>query len=1306
MEAFCGKCNKITVLEKTLSGTQKCSTCGSVVMQSSANLSSGMLINGFLIENKIGQGGMGVVYKSKQINLDRYVALKVLSDDLSQDAEFVERFFREARAAASLSHTNIVQVYDAGSTNGGIYYFAMELVEGETLETRIMRDGIVSPKDAMEIALKIAQALDYAWDKQKLSHGDIKPDNIILNSSGGVKLADLGLAKNHHDERHSKDGIMATPLYAPPEIIAGDIHRIGFKSDMYSFGATFYHMIAGVPPFNESDTDKVLKMHLNDKPKSLKEINIELNPSISKIADDLLLKNPEDRPESWKDVVKALERIHDVERKVFHKTHVSLPNKEKAIDIVSKEGTLPHGKSKLIKSLILSIVCLVSILALLYTVSLGKKNVPVNTGAGADAISNEWQRIKSQIYYVTPDEALGKIEEFMLAHDKSIPENVMQSIAKNKNDILKIKLEKESLKSQIKDFENEMYLVKTLLSSDYSKEPIEKIISFKLRLENILDVSSKKPSLYPISKEDREIINENYLKITGIIIAYEKEQARLQLAAAEKAEKERIEKERLKSEAEMKRRNEALARNKLVDTYYQIVSDFLELPSQKKDPAIFSSSFSELLKNPGIPSEYRNRAGIALALKSMDLSNVFIKYADSFAGKPMPFQGSDPQYKVAEIGEKGIKLVKSMEAVKMNKTLPWKQISPENCLTMLKTNILSQSVSLSDAEKKQIVGFLLLNGLAGEIEGISDKLILSDKNEQLLWQMLVGDFSSAATEKALIDKWNTFCQLKSEAKQIEASVLLNVIFNSPKSIFRTRYHDEMLLLLKEFRSCNPQIDASFLLEGYAPAIKENRFLDALGIASTARGRAYNSENLEPQLKERIDLCMAQAVSKIALTLKIDSVAEIKPPFFRWQNENPAYSMLAYEFLKRSDSLKDNQKALNTMMMTGYLSVGCWKDAFELLKENSAYGIKGISENRQKIFPWTNSFLMADGFLYLRYGADAQAYTAALVEMLKTAESFKAEQNGIMSLCLALEYSLAIRSRISVNDAVNNYDFTKGRDKKLELRLSMLQLLASLDSAELSQEDFEKMTEKYVALFKNEKDMQADLKYLQVVNYVNKGNMSLSEEQQKLISSDKLLNHELSSRLLSAVVAKNMLSGRYINPFGFTVSKINESRNSNLLSGSAWSDNGMIRMSTSPSFARMLDRVNELLDETSIGAIRYYPKLKILQSVLLKIVQTEKNADESLADLKLFLDASGTTSQNDYKTMEGIKTGTPDKMVTHFTSKGRVEDAFWAGIYGLLYFHNDKEKVAAISNDIAMNNSLLSWQERLFVQSIKNIIAGN
>ena len=309
---FCPKCQQLepTTPQKHDDGTVTylCRKCGGVIPLR-CELQPGEVVAGFQIEEEIGRGAMGIVYQAKQTNLDREVAIKILSDDSASDELYVERFFREARAAASLSHPNVVQAYDAGVTDDGIYYFVMEKITGENLERVLNNVGPLNIPQALDVFISVANALSYAWTRNQLSHGDIKPENIIMRLNGKVKLADFGLARRAKDPELADEDIRATPAYAPPEIINGDKDVPGFKSDMYSFGATAYHILIGHEPFVGEDPMKVCAMQLSDIQTPLCELNPNIPKRLSDLVDTLMMKAPADRPESWSDVVVELKAI-------------------------------------------------------------------------------------------------------------------------------------------------------------------------------------------------------------------------------------------------------------------------------------------------------------------------------------------------------------------------------------------------------------------------------------------------------------------------------------------------------------------------------------------------------------------------------------------------------------------------------------------------------------------------------------------------------------------------------------------------------------------------------------------------------------------------------------------------------------------------------------------------------------------------------------------------------------------------------------------------------------------------------------
>ncbi len=273
--------------------------------QANQTLAAGTLVNGYRLERELGRGAMSVVYLAQQLDLQRPVALKVLAADLAADKEFVTRFFNEARAAAALSHPNIIQAYDAGVTDGGIYYFCMEFVEGETLLQRIQREERLPLDESLKIAREVASALNFGYQRYKFTHGDIKPDNIMINRFGQAKLADFGLAKV---EGHDYDGseVMLTPLYAPPELIRGERRPGDCRGDIYAFGATLYHIIAGSPPFPGTNAQNVMDRHLHENPEPLRLRYPKVPLGLSDLVGRMLAKDPERRPQDWEEILTGL----------------------------------------------------------------------------------------------------------------------------------------------------------------------------------------------------------------------------------------------------------------------------------------------------------------------------------------------------------------------------------------------------------------------------------------------------------------------------------------------------------------------------------------------------------------------------------------------------------------------------------------------------------------------------------------------------------------------------------------------------------------------------------------------------------------------------------------------------------------------------------------------------------------------------------------------------------------------------------------------------------------------------------------
>ena len=266
-------------------------------------------IPGFQIMSKLGQGAMAAVFKAKQLSLDRIVAVKVLPKRLSENKEFVDRFYREGRAAARLNHPNIVQAIDVGEA-GGYHYFVMEYVDGKTVYDGFGNGKRFDEGEALSIVLQVSQALEHAHARGFI-HRDVKPKNIMITKDGVVKLADMGLAREVSDFETAEaeaGRAYGTPYYISPEQIRGEIN-IDFRADVYSLGATLYHMVTGRVPFEASTPSAVMHKHLKEPLVPADHVNVNLSAGCGEIVEVMMAKRRDDRYASTAELITDIEAV-------------------------------------------------------------------------------------------------------------------------------------------------------------------------------------------------------------------------------------------------------------------------------------------------------------------------------------------------------------------------------------------------------------------------------------------------------------------------------------------------------------------------------------------------------------------------------------------------------------------------------------------------------------------------------------------------------------------------------------------------------------------------------------------------------------------------------------------------------------------------------------------------------------------------------------------------------------------------------------------------------------------------------------
>jgi eukaryotic-like serine/threonine-protein kinase len=322
MAFFCPDCHRKIDLEEDTAEKVTCPGCSHTFDVPDSHrkgvLPPGTRIGGFEVVRLVGAGGMGQVYEARQLSLDRRVALKIFSRKFASSEKIVERFLVEVRAAASLEHQNIVSIYEA-DMQGAILFLAMGYVDGQSVDKILEQTKGPIPEDkALLYTRKVAEAMEYAWRRQKLVHRDIKPANMLVDSLGEVKLCDLGIAKRGQDEHDITQAGMAigTPHYISPEQGQG-LTDIDFRADIYSLGASLFHMATGTLPYDGENATMVITKQIMEPLPDPRSRNPKLGDPTVKLIELMMAKLREGRHPSWGDLIIDIDRAIEGKYPVF-----------------------------------------------------------------------------------------------------------------------------------------------------------------------------------------------------------------------------------------------------------------------------------------------------------------------------------------------------------------------------------------------------------------------------------------------------------------------------------------------------------------------------------------------------------------------------------------------------------------------------------------------------------------------------------------------------------------------------------------------------------------------------------------------------------------------------------------------------------------------------------------------------------------------------------------------------------------------------------------------------------------------------
>lgn len=1313
MSKYCYKCEKdVELIKDPESNAQLCKDCRSIIIHSASKLPSGTIISGFEIVEEIGRGGMGIVYRAKQLNLERHVALKVLADDLSRDEEFVERFFKEARAAASLSHANIVQVYDAGSTPEGIYYFAMELIVGETLETKIERDGCLTAKEALRIAIKISDALDYAWQSQKLTHGDIKPDNIILNSSGGAKLADLGLAKFMHDEK-SEAGIMATPLYAPPEIIKGETNKIGSQSDMYSFGATLYQMLTGVPPFADDAPEVVFKRHLNDTPPSILEFNHRFVPQLVQLVEQLLAKEPGDRPFAWLDISKALKKIREpeIEGKIFH-THSTHEEESKDHAAILEQ----QNPTRQIKPLIFLLVAIVVVLLLaiggLIISKQKKSDVPSANNVVATSTDDiekdakkEFEILKSQLQYLNPQQALDKLEGLVLKYGNDLPKEVdlllkdlRNKINKFENNAKQQAVEQKIFKDELVSILNELNNIDLL--SD--KTPIKKIQTLSNRIEKLLNKSSQKIYL-KLSANNRATLNNAYMQMSSRLIKYNQEQEKIALQKTAEEKQRLLEEEKKKQAVEENKRLNDLAMNVTIDDYYLALADF----SKQKNTSELDAALAKWASDhKSIPASYSMRVNF-LRKETIPAEAGFveflIKQSDAFEDKTLPMSICPVKYrkyKVKSVEETGIKLIMNEGKVSLGYTLKWNKMSSKVIAALIKERLLIEEEgkpALSPDKNKIVLSYILLRApdYCQETMTLMPKIKTNDKR---MMEFLAQDFIIAEKENELIlDFRNIKKGFDNDDLHKAAESFASFLIKANGSDFSKRYVQELNRMEKRLISVNPAIAANkLILKIKDPALNNNaNRLFNLCMVAFARYKNILGDNAA-KITELKNESLAQLVAKSG----VEDIKANRIPFYYWSMEKTGTSWAYYDLVKKSGKMDNQPQVLASMCLAAALDNGDWVLAKEIYDSNKALDVTGLA-GMKVTRNWAGSFIFARGILDLQFG-NGDKRQSALSELTNIAQTDRNPTMKPLNTALAMEFALSTKNVVRVKDLCQNYPYQLGISGKMEARVALLNLLAMMQKESTTPKEFSDKLNEYQKNFGSLSKMKnGDIKWCQQALNLMNGTMNFNHI--KSLQNIHCDFPDVSARILLDAMARYYYTQNTRLPADQEkqfMELISNKVRSIFISSDLWRRLAIFKMALSAdSPGKMQNTINELLNDYRISTTGFYPHIIMLKNGA-DFACGLFTAREIESNMIKFLKSSAVMSDNDLKIIDVISSGDPAELTSKLFINNLPDKGYTCGVLAMMVNYRKPTARASVVKILNENISLFSWEERYLIKKLQ------
>lgn len=1284
-------------------GVEICPLCGAALTSpvQEAVLPEGFMVAGFRIERVIGRGNMGTVYFATQMNLERPVALKILSQRLAHDEAFVERFFREARAAASLSHPNIVQAYDAGSADGGLFYFAMELVEGETLERRIASAGRLPVRDAVDVASKIADALNHAWLRQKLCHGDVKPENIIIDAATGVaKLADLGLAKSMHEE--SGGDLMATPLYAPPEVISGDHANIGAQSDMYSFGATLYHMLAGHPPFPGDDPNAVMERQLHEKPAPVSSHIPEIGPELTAFVAKLLEKSPSARPSSWNDVAETLKRPFDPDHKVLRihsasKSSSGLKPDRQAID---------DENSFFGRNMPLIIICSFLFIAAagigsLFAIKSHQAALAEQAAAQAreerpKPAENEWKVLKDSLPSMRHEQAISALQWYLDKHkDAAQPEAVEYMALLRERVTEPFRAAMASLRKDLADGKG-----------------IPKMQSAELRridstIASALSQAASSPWLAGfLPEQERRSLEQARASIKA-------ELARRQAVDAAKGKAEQELKAREHSEAEQRRKQEerrkadaahaAAAKAQAFDSFTELLAS--GLPLQERGDAA-RKGFSAALKNFKATLPAGPDKSLALLRRAVEMPSAFPdifvdRFEQALKGLPLT-DDSSPGFVADSADAQSVKLIQEEGKVKIGKRVAWSQFKPESFESLLRDRLLAKSGAFQAAPlnlQEAVLAELLLYART-ELFDSALKASSLKPDQKDVWSSCATLAFSAKRESEALALWRNSQSLVSKGAYADAVAALSDLSGAYSGTLCFERHSPAIkALLGRYSSLSPALMAKELHEKAKAAQAKGDLDEALGLASSAALRFGFLSSLDPSLCKRILDTRDAVLSARGEASQVKALSDTKLPFYYWDRERPGDAWQYRNVVASSSTFPPDNPVFAAMSFSAGLDAGIWDNLSGELRNTQAR-LSALTASTGPLRNWTPSVLFG-----LSVGADRLQASYLKPDLVAGMKAVTPGMEGVMirlSGVLAVEQAMLFRdykAASALAAATPHRQQDAGRQmQRIDFEAALLKILVALQTQELKPDALKALVEALANEYAKESHFSADINACRLaLSLLSQQAAAPSASDFETFKSSRQAFPDICARLLADAFAKAAFQGSRRGIESQTVIAALEAKLSpSLASSGLWDRVLCLKLSTARSPEAFSKVVDAALEDCRICASPSYTRLLLLKASAQMALKQSSQAAAS-AYFASFALGCPVLSPSEERFDEISAPSSAMPLVSGLLKSGEAKEALWLGVASVIANHGSAGYSAAVCK-MLLEFPSLTWAERLLLKS--------